>query len=66
MSKVSYQNFLLKLSVMMLVLIGVFAVKIKNYTTKKVLQTNVGNCYSNNKFYTAQMVLRGNPTGILV
>jgi hypothetical protein len=66
MSKVSYQNFLLKLSVMMLVLIGVFSVKIKNYTTKKLLQINVGNCYSNNKFYIVKTVLRGNTTGILV
>ncbi len=65
MCKASYQNFLLKLSEMMLVLIGGFAVKIKNYTAKQLLGMNIGNCYSNNKF-TAQAVLRGNPIGVFV
>lgn len=50
---------------MILVLIGGFAVKMKNYTAKKLL-INVGNCYSNNKFYTVKAVLRGNPIGIFV
>jgi hypothetical protein len=66
MSKISYQNFLLKLSVMMLVLIGVFAVKIKNYTIKKLLQINVGNCYSNNIFYVVKTALKAKPIGIIV
>ncbi len=66
MSKISYQNYLLMLLEMALVLIGVFVIKIKNYATKKLLKINVGDCYTNNKFYTFKTVLKSSSTGVFV